>query len=298
MLRKLLPILLIAPLLFAACKKKASIPPEVIAEVGDRTITLEDFKRYLSRNAGVELAQLAPEAASALLDQYAEEALVSAYAAKHGFDVSAEQVAEEVRKDPGSTVFDKRDQMRRQRIAADLESGISTPTEEDVRAYYDLHAAEFNVDQRIRARQILVRERPLAEDIRKKLVAGASFEELSRAHSVAPNAREGGDIGYIARGQLPKAFEDELFSLQKGGISNVVQADQTYHIFVVDDVQPAGRLDYAAAAAIISGRLREDAIARAMGLVIRNAREEIPTRILTKRLPFPYSGALPRAMAE
>src|SRR5439155_15749293 len=101
--------------LLAACHRKPSIPADVVARVGDRMLTLADFKRYLERNTGTDLAQLTPEVSSAMMDQYVEEVLLSEYAASHGVEVPAEQIATSVRNDPGSTVIEKRDEMRRQK---------------------------------------------------------------------------------------------------------------------------------------------------------------------------------------
>ncbi len=69
--------LLIAALALLACHRKPSTPPDVIVRVGDRMVTLADFKRYIERNAGTDLAQVTPEVASAMLDQYVEEILLS-----------------------------------------------------------------------------------------------------------------------------------------------------------------------------------------------------------------------------
>ena len=143
----LLPTLLLLglPLVYeSGCKKKPSPPPEVIASVGERMITLEDYKHYLDRNAGADLTQIAPAAASALLDQFIEEALISAYAAAHGDDVSAEKVAAAVRSDPGSTVMEKRDQLRRATVVTDQLARIPPSTPEQVRAYYGQHPEQFD----------------------------------------------------------------------------------------------------------------------------------------------------------
>src|ERR1700674_5726635 len=90
--RRAFVIILIASLL-PACHRKPSIAPDVIARVGERMITLGDFKRYVERSTGTELAQMTPEVSSALLDQYLEEVLLSEYAAGHGIEASAEKIA-------------------------------------------------------------------------------------------------------------------------------------------------------------------------------------------------------------
>lgn len=277
----------------AACRKKERLPPEVIAQAGDRTITLEDFKHYLKRNAGSELTQIEPQAASALLDQHLEEAVVSNYAAAHGVEISAERIADAVRSDPGSTVLEKRDQMRRLKLVADINAKIPQPTDEQVEAYYRSHLDEFNLGERVHARQILVHDEAMAKKVVAELEAGKPFEEVSKELSSAPNAQQGGDIGVVGRGQLPRVFEDVLFNLAPGAISRPIQTDSSFHIFRVDDYQRAGQISLPAATPLIRTRLKEEAIDQELDRELTRARAEVPVSVLAKRLPFEYSGAMP-----
>ena len=138
-----LVVLATAVLLVAACHRKPSVPPDVIARVGERLVTLADFKRYLDRNTGTDLAQMGPEVASAMTDQYLEEVILSEYAATHGVEIPAEKIASSVRTDAGATVIEKRDEMRRQKLIGDLSENVAMPADADIRAYYEQHPAEF-----------------------------------------------------------------------------------------------------------------------------------------------------------
>ena len=184
--------------------------------VGDRMLSVDDFKRYLDRNAGTDLAQMAPEVASAMLDQYVEEVVLAEYAATHGVEVPTDAIATAVRSDAGATVKEKRDEIRRQKLIAGLAAEVPEPTEAQIREYYEQHQNDFRSGEEVRVRQILVHDEDLANAIDAKLKKGASFEDLSRQYSLAPNAKKGGDIGYVSHGELPKMFEDEIFSLAPG----------------------------------------------------------------------------------
>src|SRR5881398_1604633 len=131
--------LLLVCLLAAACHRKPSIPPDVIARVGERMVTLADFKRYLERNTGTDLAQMGPEVASAMLDQYLEEVILSEYAASHGVEIPAE----------------KRAEMRRQKLIGDLSENIPMPDDAEIRAYYEQHPGEFRSGEELHVKQIL-----------------------------------------------------------------------------------------------------------------------------------------------
>lgn len=299
MLARRVAILLLIVLTIAACKRKPSIPPDVIARVNDRMITLADFKRYLERNAGTDLAQLTPEVASAMLDQFIEEIIVSEYAAKRGVEVPAEKIAAAVRTDPGSTVLEKRDEMRREKLVADLAAEVGEPAEAEVLAYYEKHQGEFRSDEEVRVRQIIVSDEDLANQIVDKLRKGAPFGELSSEYSRAPNAKRGGEIGFVSRGDLPKMFEEEIFRLRPGEISDVIRTDSSFHIFKVDERRPPGLLDSYEASPLIQARLREEAIRDRLGrIVTQNRRDGMNVAVLTRRLPFRYSGSLPKSEDE
>lgn len=296
--RSQLSVFLLLVLAGLSCTKKPTTPPDVIVRVGERMLTLADFKRYLERNTGTELAQMSPEVASAMLDQYVEEIVLSEYAATHDVEVPAEQIAAAVRNDGGATVIEKRDEMRRQQLIADLAAEMPEPSDEQVRTYYDQRRNEFKTAEELRVRQILVHDEQLAARIIRELKAGADFGKLSSEHSSAPNAKKGGDIGFVSRGQLPKMFEDEIFVLQPGQVSSVIRTDSSFHIFRVDDRRPAGTVELQAATPVIRQQLKEDAIRNKIAQLVAQSRKELQVAVLTKRLPFKYSGSLVVAANE
>jgi parvulin-like peptidyl-prolyl isomerase len=295
--RRLTPALLACLVLFS-CHRKPTVPPDVVARVGDRMITLADFKRYLDRNTGTDLAQMGPEVASAMLDQYLEEVVLSEYAGSHGVEVSAEKIASAVRSDAGSTVIEKRDEMRRQKLVADMAADVHPASDDEIRAYYEGHPAEFKSGEEVHVRQILVHDENLANEIVQKLKGGAAFEDLSAQYSLAPNAKKGGEIGYVSRGELPKMFEDEIFALKPGTVSSVIKTDSSFHIFKVDERRPPGVIDLNTAAPVIREKLKDEANRQNLAQLVAKARSEMQMAILTRRLPFKYSGALPKAETE
>ncbi len=296
--RRVAFLLIVSCVLVSACKRKPSIPPDVIARVNERMVTLADFKRYLLRNAGTDLAQLTPEVASALLDQFIEEIIVSEYAASHGIEVPADKIAAEVRTGAGATVVEKRDEMRRERLIADLSSRAAAPSDAEIQDHYVKNQSDFRSGEEVRVRQILVHDENLAKDIAARLKAGASFADLSSQHSRAPNAKRGGEIGFVSRGELPKMFEEEIFRLQPGQISEVIRTDTSFHIFRVDERRAAGMLDLQAAAPLIDARIREERVREQLTQIVAKSKREMRIAVLTRRLPFRYSGGLAKAEDE
>src|SRR5207245_5400534 len=187
---------------------------------------------------------------------------------------------------------------RRQKLIAEVAGDVPTPSEIAVRAYYDQHASEFRSGEEVHVRQILVHDESLADNLEQKLKKGASFEDLSSQYSLAPNAKKGGEIGFVGRGELPKMFEDEIFALKPGSTSGVIRTDSSFHIFKVDERRQPGAVDRQTAAPAIRERLKEDEVRNRIAEVVAKARKEMQIAILTKRLPFRYSGTLPKSENE
>jgi parvulin-like peptidyl-prolyl isomerase len=80
-------------------------------------------------------------------------------------------------------------------------------------------------------RHILVKTEAEAKAIRQDLQAGRDFAELAKAHSEDVGSRDkGGDLGAISRGQTEPEFEEEIFRLKAGEVSQVVKTQSGYHI--------------------------------------------------------------------
>jgi len=76
------------------------------------------------------------------------------------------------------------------------------------------------------------------EELQQKLNNGESFEELAREYSDDPgSAQQGGDLGWVATGEMVKPFEDALFDMNKGEISDVVKTQFGLHLVKLDDIR-------------------------------------------------------------
>ena len=124
-------------------------------------------------------------------------------------------------------------------VAGDLEI-----TEEMLRAKYDQEVDLFvDLEQR-RASHILIdaggdeqAANEAANAIRARLAAGEDFATLAAEVSDdSGSAGEGGSLGLLQRGILVGPFEDELFSMQEGEISDPIKTTFGFHIIRLDEI--------------------------------------------------------------
>lgn len=85
----------------------------------------------------------------------------------------------------------------------------------------------------VRASHILVSSLEEANRILIELRKGIEFEALARRNSSCPSAEKGGDLGFFAKGQMVKEFEDIAFSMKVGEVSKPVKTQFGYHLIKV-----------------------------------------------------------------
>jgi peptidyl-prolyl cis-trans isomerase D len=120
-----------------------------------------------------------------------------------------------------------------------------------VEQYYHDNISQFNVPEKRHARHILLQatdndsaehlqeQAAKAEEIRKRAQNGEDFSALAREYSEGPSKDSGGDLGFFAAGQMVPAFDQAVFSMQPGEISEVVKTQFGYHIILLEEIQQA-----------------------------------------------------------
>ena len=91
--------------------------------------------------------------------------------------------------------------------------------EVDLKQEYEKVKSEWKGQQEIETSHILVKSRKDAEDIIVALNNGADFKALAKAKSTGPSGPAGGGIGWVSKGQTVPPFEEALFDLDNGDIS-------------------------------------------------------------------------------
>ncbi|MDQ5944389.1 MAG: PpiC protein [Patescibacteria group bacterium] len=76
-----------------------------------------------------------------------------------------------------------------------------------------------------------------AEDLANQIKGGADFAELAKANSEDSSASNGGDLGFIEKGQTVTEFENAAFALAPGQVSGIVKTQYGFHIIKATEKQ-------------------------------------------------------------
>ena len=114
-------------------------------------------------------------------------------------------------------------------------------TDEELQSAYQQELARFEAAEERSAAHILFDEEGLeqAQAVRQRILDGElSFAEAAKEFSLDPgSAEQGGDLGYMERGVLTGPFEDTLFAMQAGNISEPVRTEFGYHLIQLNDIR-------------------------------------------------------------
>ncbi len=87
----------------------------------------------------------------------------------------------------------------------------------------------------VRAEHILVKTAAQAQQIKKAIDDGGSFEFYAQSYSLCPSGRRGGDLGYFGKGQMVPEFERAAFATPVGEVSKPVYTQFGWHLIKVLD---------------------------------------------------------------
>ncbi len=210
---------------------------DTVATVGDSKITMTQLSDRLA-TFPPQYAQAIqqPENKIKILEQMIDEEVALEGARKLGFD-KTDEVKKQIQNAERQILLNY---YVREKIDKTL-----TVTEDELRAYYTNNSAQFQAAELRNLSHILVATREEAEAIVSRLNAGQSFESLAKEKSKDNTASNGGQLGWVQRGQVVPAFEQAAFSIgSKGGLSGVVQTQFGFHVIRLNDVQMRPRYEF------------------------------------------------------
>jgi peptidyl-prolyl cis-trans isomerase C len=164
------------------------------------------------------------------------------------------------------------------------------PSEEDCRRYFAQNPERFRSADRIRVRHILlaapaddVAGRFKARTEAEKLIAQVQeqphlFADLAARHSQCPSKTDGGDLGWLQRGQTTPEFDRQVFRLRQGLAGFPVESRWGYHVVMVDEHEAGQPLSFEQVQPQISDYLELQVRQRDIQHYLQELRERYPVR--------------------
>jgi peptidyl-prolyl cis-trans isomerase C len=228
---------LVSVVLLAACNKQpaptstetAPASPTV-AVVNGTPISQAEFDIYVKNLLQGKQQVLTPDQKNQVLDEMISMQLLAAQAEKDGLQNSPDVQAQL--------------QLIHTRVLADAASQkylkSQQPSDAELHAEYE-NAIGGMEKTEYKARHILVASKELAEQLIKKLKAGAKFEDLAKTNSTDNGSKNnGGDLGWFNPSRMVKPFSDAVKGLKKGEVTpEPVQTQYGWHVIQLEDTREA-----------------------------------------------------------
>lgn len=208
-----------------------------------------------------------------LLNQLIEDRLVYQIAAAQELQVDPAEIEREIERmrrqvppgnhfdelmeEQGLSMKDLREKIRRQIMIHRLHDQevrakiVVSPSE--VENYYQEHTKDFADEEKIQFRSFTVRKSPEAQEkgltdeeamnriksYRDRILAGEDFGGLAREHSEDTRAKDGGDGGWVGRGEMNPEIDGAIFGIETGKMTDIIESPMGYHFFLVTERQIA-----------------------------------------------------------
>jgi peptidyl-prolyl cis-trans isomerase SurA len=291
---KYFTIILALTILTLPSLASAELVSGIAALVNDEPITTYDIaKEREGIERGMEATKPLDAAAKAQLQQAALDSLISRKLIQQKIkeldikvsDEEVRQAIEDVKRTNNITEenlkaalaargisFDDykaqlKEQLERLRlISLEVRSKIQI-SEKEALEYYTANADLFQVDEAFRVRQIFFKLSPRATEAeRKRVVAtaekvlaeargGADFAALAKKYSQDPSAKEGGDLGYLKKGDILPEIESSLANLKQGDVSGLIRTPVGIHIMKLEEYRKGKRQTFESVKAEVEDRL-------------------------------------------
>ena len=270
---------LLLPLVFGSLSVHARVLDKVAAKVNSEIITLSAIEeraellrqKYVGAPISISEQDLLKDA----LNMIIEERLQIQEGKKYGFIVdeyAVDEAVEDIKKKNNLADGQLQEMLKREgRTLKSYKNHIGDQimvskitrfeignrvkvSEKSIIKYYKKNQKEFWEEGKVRTRHILfISERGSSENRRraklrqaKKVLSeirkGSDFSKLAIKYSEDVSASSGGDVGFVKRGKMVREFEEVVFSLKPGQISDIVETEYGYHIIKVDEVLPGKTL--------------------------------------------------------
>jgi len=214
---------------------------KVIGRVGNNIYRESDFFDYLPlvvQAAQLEQIKRSPDMQMQMQKHFMEAMLLASKARKEGI----EKLPEFKTKLAGVTNTLMIQEFVNS-MAPELQR-LSTPTEEQIKAYYEENKASFKAQDTASARHILVATTNITDEeakariakVQEELARGRSWQEVAKEYSDDPGSKEtGGLYEDFNPAQMVREFAEAVRTQEIGKVGEPVKTQFGYHVILVEN---------------------------------------------------------------
>jgi peptidyl-prolyl cis-trans isomerase SurA len=182
-------------------------------------------------------------------------------------------------------------------------------TDEEARAYFDEHRAEFTTPSELMLREILIevpstdrgvnaaqdeQARARAEEVRQRLLKGEPFPRLAAEVSASPSKANGGLIGPIHMDELAPQLQELLGKLKVGDVADTIRTTRGYQLLKLESRTEGRSRSFEEARNDIGRRVIEGKSRAAMQKYLDELRAQADIKWRNAELQRAYDQALAR----
>ncbi|MBL7072261.1 MAG: peptidylprolyl isomerase [Candidatus Omnitrophica bacterium] len=257
----------------------AEIMDKVLVVVNEEVVTQRDFdrifvpieKNFMTTYEGKELERQLETARAALLEQLINSKLTISLAKDAEVEIDEEELQSRIGKvrayydseetflqvlnAKGTNLTEFNKEIREQMLAqAFVEQEISekivvSPVE--LKDLYNKNKEKFVAAHKVKVRSIMIRktkdremDKAKIDGIIEELKRGRNFVDFAKEASEGPYAAEGGDMGFVSRGQVLEEMEKAIFSTKVGEVSAAIETHIGFHVFLIEEIQKPRTLSF------------------------------------------------------
>ena len=153
--------------------------------------------------------------------------------------------------------------------------GKGDVSEEDIEKYYEDNKERFAQPERRDLSVVLTKNEAKANEAKAALESGQSFKEVAKEFSIDEASKtQGGKLPGVAQGQQEKAFDDAIFSAEKGELTGPVKTQFGWYVFEVDKITEKSQQSLEEASETIKNLLKSEREQKALDDFVKDFREK------------------------
>ncbi len=225
-----------------------------------------------------------------------ERVLIEQHAMKDGPEISEDELDDNFKKTMDRLPEDEEEmddeqkkqikdsiemQLKVQKLLEKVCEDVDEPSEDEMKKFYEENKEEFKSPEEVKVSHVVKhigatttpeQAKETIEKAKEEIDQGKSFEQVVEKYSDCPGA--GGDLGYFPRGRMVEEFEDIVFNMDTGEISDIFPTRFGYHIAKLYDRKQPEYYDFEDVKDHIKNRLTDEARRQEVEDFVDNLKEK------------------------